>query len=53
MKFKIIEGFREEFENQFNEMVKEGWLIEPETYRHMELACKLYYSIMFSKEEEK
>lgn len=50
---KIVEGFREDFEKQINELQKKGWDVILDTHRLVEMLGKPYYSCVFVKEIKK
>lgn len=50
---RIIEGSKEDFEKQVNEIQKEGWECILDTHRLVEMLGKPYYSCVFVKEIKK
>lgn len=49
-KIIIVEGFKEDFENQINKLLLDGWDPVVETHRLIEVIGKTYYSCLFIKE---
>ena len=50
---KIVEGTKEEFEDEVNKLEKLGFLPVPKTHCCFEYCGKIYYSVVTIKGEEK
>lgn len=50
---KVVEGTKEEFEKECNELENKGMFELADTYRVYEFCGRMYYSIIMKEEEKK